>query len=133
MTKSLCLIAGSVVVLGFAAACSSALPAAPTTANATAPATPLADLASTPVVTLQPNNTASPSSVTVAAGNTVLFSNQSGHAVLLRSYNCSEFSSMGLQNGVSRHTMPFNPAGKTCDYFAFYNAQKVDVGRVVVE
>ena len=42
---------------------------------------------STPVVTLEPDLTASPAQVSVAAGNTVLVANQSARPVLMRSYN----------------------------------------------
>ena len=84
-------------------------------------------------VTLQPDGTASPAVVSVAAGHTILMVNNSSKYVLIRSFNCSEFSSMGLQPGDEQHTMPFRPAGKTCDYFAWGNyPQKTFQGQVNV-
>lgn len=90
--------------------------------------------ASYPVVTLQADLTASPSMVTVPKGSKVLMVNNSSRYVLVRSYNCTEFSTMGLQPGISRHTMAFSPAGKTCDYFVRdTNSQKIFVGQVAVQ
>jgi len=72
-------------------------------------------------VTLQPDGTASPAVVSVAAGHTILMVNNSSQYVLIRSSNCSQFSSMGLQAGDEQHTMPFRVAGKTCNYYAYRN------------
>jgi hypothetical protein len=84
-------------------------------------------------VTLNPNNSATPSSLAVASGYKVLFVNNSGRPVALHSYNCSEFSYMSLNAGYSKNTLPFNPAGKTCDYTAYdTNYQKIFVGRITV-
>ena len=133
MTKLLSCLVG-VLMIAFACACGGALPASPTAVAPGPTAAALADTVSaTPAITLQSDNTASPASVSVHAGGTVLVTNASGHYLLLRSYNCTEFSSMGLAAGASRHTMPFNPAGKSCDYFAYYNSQKVDIGQVNVQ
>jgi hypothetical protein len=85
-----------------------------------------------PVVTLQPDLTANPALVTVQAGAKVLMVNNSTQYVLVRSY-CPEFGTMGLQPGVSRHTNPFYPAGKTCDYFVFDYPRKIFVGQVAVK
>ena len=68
-----------------------------------------------------------------AAATSILFNNQSSRYVLMRSFNCTEFSIVGLQAGVSRYTMPFNPAGKACDYFAYDYPKKIFVGRVYVQ
>ena len=94
-----------------------------------------AAISSYPAVTLQADLTASPSSVTVAAGSKVLMVNNSTRYVSVNSYNCAEFSSMGLQPGVSRHTMPFYTGGKTCDYFVWDKnwSRKIFVGQVVVQ
>lgn len=84
------------------------------------------------VVTLQADLTADPPVVAIPVGNTVLMVNNSTRYVLIRSYNCTQFSSMGLQPGVSRHTMPFYTAGKTCEYFAWDYPQKIFQGKVEV-
>jgi hypothetical protein len=84
------------------------------------------------VVTLQPDYTASPAMVSLPAGETILIVNNTSQYVLIRSYDCSEFSSMGLQPGVSRHTMPFTPAGETCHYFAWHYPRKDFQGQVNV-
>ena len=83
------------------------------------------------VVTLQPDGTASPAVVSVAVGHTIMMVNNSSQYVLIRSYNCSQFSTMGLQPGVARYTMPFRPAGKTCEYFAYGDySQQIYKGQV---
>ena len=94
-----------------------------------------AAISSYPAVTLQADLTASPSSVTVAAGSKVLMVNNSTRYVRVFSSNCSEFSTLLLQPGVSKHTWPFNPAGKTCDYYAWDTnwSRKIFVGQVVVQ
>jgi hypothetical protein len=120
-------------VMIWTGACAKETPTAPTIASGDVSGARTADVTSSPTVTLLPDLTASPSEVTVQAGNTVLVSNQSGRTVLLRSFNCSEFSNIWLSSGASRHTFPFNPAGKTCDYFAYDYPQKIFVGRVYVQ
>ncbi len=92
-------------------------------------------ISSYPTVTLQADLTASPSSVTVAAGSKVLITNNSSRYVRLFSSNCGEFSAMQLQPGVSKHTWPFNAAGKTCDYYAWDTnwSRKIFVGQVAVQ
>jgi len=84
------------------------------------------------VVTLQSDGTASPPVVSVPAGRTILMVNNTSKYVLVRSYNCSEFSSMGLQPGVARHTMPFDYPGDTCNYFVWNYPQKTLEGQVNV-
>lgn len=84
------------------------------------------------VVTLQPDLTVSPAVVGVAAGRTILMVNNSSRYVLLRSYNCSQFSSMQLESGASKHTMPFTMPGKTCEYFVWDYPQKIFQGKVSV-
>ena len=86
-------------------------------------------------VSLLPDKTASPSTVEVTAGARVWFTNRSGDHVRLHSYNCSEFNMMGLYDGTSKNTLPFSPAGKTCDYFAWEEnwSRKIFQGRVVVK
>ena len=87
-----------------------------------------------PTVMLQPDLTASPSSVTVPVGYKVRFVNNSGDYVMLQSYNCSsQFSTMGLGTGLAKHTGPFMVAGKTCRYFARQaNWSEIFVGYVSV-
>ncbi len=131
--KSFSLGAIAFGVMIWTGACAKETPTAPSIVSGDVSGARTADLTSTPTVTLLPDLTASPAQVTVAVGDTVLFANQSGRALLLRSYNCSEFSTMWLDPGMSRHTMPFNPAGKTCDYFAYSYPQKIFVGRVYVQ
>jgi hypothetical protein len=88
-----------------------------------------------PVVTLLPDLTTDPSQVTVPAGYRVKMVNNSGRYAKMHSYNCSEFSMVNLPNGGWINTSVFNPAGKTCDYFAWdVNwSRKIFVGQVVVE
>jgi hypothetical protein len=86
-----------------------------------------------PTVTLQEDLTADPAVISVQSGQSVLMVNNSTRYVLVRSYNCSQFSSMGLQPGVSRHTMPFYTAGKTCDYFVWDYPRKIFNGSVNVQ
>jgi hypothetical protein len=106
---------------------------APTSTGSSASA-PTLTTASTSevVVTLQSDGTASPSVVSLPAGKTILMVNNSSQYVRIRSYNCSQFSSIGLQPGASLHTMPFTPAGKTCDYFAWDYPRKIFQGQVNV-
>jgi len=105
----------------------------PTSTEASAVAPRLTTQSTEVVVTLQPDGTASPAVVSVAAGHTILMVNNSSQYVRIRSFNCSQFSSIGLQPGASLHTMPFMPAGKTCDYFAWGNyPQKIFQGQVNV-
>jgi hypothetical protein len=123
--------------LVFTLACSEGAPLAPSQLNADlrvpAAQTTVATTA-TQGVTLLSDLTASPSSITVAAGSRVLFTNTSGRSTRLHSYNCSEFSLMALPDGYSKNTSPFGAAGKTCDYFAWDTnwSRKIFVGQVVV-
>ena len=82
-------------------------------------------------VTLEPDGTANPSVVSVAVGHTILMVNKSSQYVRVRSYNCTEFATMGLQPGAARYTMPFESAG-TCDYFVWNYPQKIFQGQVRV-
>ena len=95
-------------------------------ANATTSAT---------VVTLQPNLTADPARVTVAAGSVVKFVNKSGRYAKVHSYNCTEFSMVSLPDGGWRNTQVFKPAGKTCDFFVWETdwSRKLFEGQVVVQ
>jgi hypothetical protein len=90
---------------------------------------------SQPVVTLLPDLTVSPSQVTVRAGYRVRMVNNSGRAARIHSYNCSEFTLMALPAGYSKNTLPFSPAGKTCDYFVWETdwSRKIFVGQVIVQ
>jgi hypothetical protein len=123
-----------VVLMVWTVGCSRAAPTAPMEVGGAASAAQAVDATTAEsVVTLMADTTASPSQVTVPNGSTILITNASGRYVLLRSFNCSEFSSMGLQAGASRHTMPFNPGGKTCDFFAYDYPKKIFVGQVHVQ
>jgi hypothetical protein len=85
-------------------------------------------------VTLNADNTATPSSLAVASGYKVLFVNNSGRGVSLHSYNCSEFTYMDMGAGYSQNTLPFRPAGKTCDYLAYDDSyRKIFEGRITVQ
>jgi hypothetical protein len=115
-------------------ACAREMPAGPSAVSAEVPAPQAANTTSGELtITLLTDNTASPSSVTVQPGDTILVRNNSGRYVLLRSPNCSEFSTMGLQNGAARHTWPFDPGTRTCDFYAYASySQKTFVGEVHV-
>jgi ABC-type Fe3+-hydroxamate transport system substrate-binding protein len=103
-------------------------------ATAVAPDDGAALTSSAYTVALNPDRTASPATLAVASGYSVLFVNNSGVPVALHSYNCSEFTYMSLYPGYSKRTLPFSPAGKTCDYFAYdSNYQKMFVGRIIVQ
>lgn len=132
MTKrfSMCAVGGLMIV--WTLGCAQQTPSAPTIASDDVSGARMADVTSSPTIMLMPDLTANPAQVAVPAGVTVLVSNQSGRYVLLQS-NCSEFSTMGLQAGASRHSWPFNPAGKTCNYFAYKYPQKIFVGSVYVQ
>jgi len=104
----------------------------PTSTEASAVAPRLTTLSTEVVVTLEPDRTASPPVVGVAAGQTILMVNNTSQYVLVRSYNCSQFSAMQLAPGAAKHTMPFNPSGKRCDYFVWDYPQKIHQGQVNV-
>lgn len=124
-------------MLAFTIGCAREMPLGPSdlSAGVSGVASNALITSSYPVVTLQPDLTVDPAVVTVPVGDKVLMVNNSTRYVLVRSYNCTQFSTMGLQPGVSRHTMPFYPAGKTCDYFVsdYPNPNKIFVGQVVVQ
>ena len=115
-------------------ACARSSPTAPAASSA-AIASDGTDLTSASFrVTLLPDLTASPSSLSVASGYKVLFVNNSGRGVALHSYNCTEFTYMSLNAGYSKNTLPFRPAGKVCDYFAYDNDyRKIFEGRITVQ
>jgi hypothetical protein len=87
------------------------------------------------VVTLQPDKTANPSTVTVPEWTKVMFVNQSGADVTIQSYNCTEFSLLRIPDGYYRRTTYFTPAGKRCDYFASdgNGSRQIFVGAVFVQ
>src|SRR6266571_1676570 len=107
MTRaSLCAI--GIAMLMFAGACSQTTPGAPTSAapevsavvsgeasEATSGAR-MGTMAVSPTVTLQPDLTANPSWVTVAAGTRVKFVNNSGRFITIHSYNCYQFQGLDL-------------------------------------
>jgi hypothetical protein len=84
-------------------------------------------------VILQPDLTASPSTITVPFRSKLTFVNNSARYVKLRA-NCSEFITMGMQPGDSRQTMEFEPVGETCNYYTWDTnwSRKIFVGRVSV-
>jgi plastocyanin len=106
---------------------------APMSSASSAPAPKLTSQSTSEVVvTLQPDRTASPAVVSVAVGQTILMVNNSSQYARVRSYNCSEFSIVGLQPGDSRHTWPFEQAGRTCEYFVSAYPNKIFQGKVNV-
>ena len=137
MTKKSWFAAMGIGLLVFSLGCSEGAPSAPTSLASNDVSAAMGASASTtysyPVVTLEPDLRAHPASVTVPAGDKVLFVNNSGLYVFIRSYNCSQFSSLRLQPGTSNHTMPFYTAGKTCDFFVWDYPQKNFVGQVHVQ
>ena len=131
MTRKLWVSMIGVGMLTLTVGCAREMPVGPSELNGEVSGTALTS--SEYVVTLMPDLTASPASLSVTAGYKVLFVNNSGKSVDLHSYNCSEFIYMSFSAGYSKNTRPFSPAGKTCDYFA-YNASyaKILVGQVSV-
>jgi len=87
--------------------------------NATVGGAATSSTSGEPTIIFWPDQTADPAVIWVQSGQSVLMVNNSSRYVSINSYNCTQFSSMGLQAGVSRHTMPFYPAGKRCDYFVW--------------
>ena len=84
--------------------CAGSSPTAPAASSA-AIAPDGADLTSSSYrVTLLPDLTASPSSLSVASGYNVLFVNNSGRGVALHSYTCTEFTFMSLMKAVRKRT-----------------------------
>jgi hypothetical protein len=135
MTQRLPWVGVALVIV--AAGCSS--PTAPTSARpdayVSAPAEMSLESGTVPVVTLLPDLTVSPAEVSVASGSRVRMVNNSGRSVWMHSYNCSEFQMMALRAGYSKNSLPFKPAGKTCDYFAWADdtwSRKIFEGRVHV-
>ena len=125
----------ALAVVLIAGGCGRQAPTAPESPNATAVASEDGAALTSPAysVTLQSNLTATPATLSVASGYKVLFVNNSGRAVSLHSYNCSQFNYMDLYAGYSKNTLPFSPAGKACDYFAYdANYQKIFAGRITV-
>src|SRR5439155_13307256 len=92
-------------------------------------------MATSPVVTLQPDLTANPSWVTVAAGSRVKFVDNSGRSVAIHCYNCIELGQLSLNPGTSKNTQVFWHAGKTCDYFAWDTnwSRQIFQGHVTVQ
>jgi plastocyanin len=136
MTKQFWCEAMGISLLVFNLGCSQGTPTAPSSLAGNNFGAASDSTASTtyayPVVTLEPDLHAYPASVTVPVGDKVLFVNNSGLYVSIRSYNCPQFSSMLLQPGTSNHTMPFYTAGKTCNYFVWDYPQKNFEGTVTV-
>jgi hypothetical protein len=115
--------------------CARNSPTAPATSSAVLPSGDGEALTSSSyTVTLQPDLTASPSSLSVTSGSKVLFVNNSGRGVALHSYNCSQFTYMSLNAGYSKNTLAFSPSGKVCDYFAYDDTyRKIFEGRITVQ
>jgi len=109
-------------------------PVGPSELSATSSAATMGTMATTSaVVTLQPDLTATPASVTVPAWTKVSFVNNSGRFVTLFSYNCSEFD-IRIPSGYYARTTYLSP-GRACDYFAWdVNwSRQIFVGQVVVQ
>ena len=103
------------------------------TKSPTSPPTLTTQYISDATVTLQPDGTASPAVVSVGVDHTILMVNKSSKYVRVRSSNCGEFATMGLQPGGSSHTMPFRPAGKTCEYHVSAYPNIIYQGQVNVD
>ena len=130
------------VVIGFATmlmtvGCGKQAPNGPSemAVEVSSPEATMATTFATPVVTLGADLTASPAFVTVPVGAKVRMVNNTGRALRIFSYNCTEFSPIALSPGSGANTSPFRPTAKTCDYFAWdYNwSRKILVGQVVVQ
>jgi hypothetical protein len=123
MTKQLWFRATGMCLLTFTLGCSQQGPTAPSSLASEDLDTALGSTASTtssyPVVTLEPDGRVNPASVTVPVGGKILMVNHSPQYLLIRSYNCSQFATMGLRAGAARHTMVFYDGGVTCDFFAW--------------
>ncbi|PYR94141.1 MAG: hypothetical protein DMF84_06200 [Acidobacteria bacterium] len=134
MTKTFWLGVIAFGLLTWTVGCARDNPAAPSDLNLSAAQGPLSELTTTsyPIVTLQPDLTADPPLVTVRAGDPVLMINNSAQFVRIRSSNCSEFSAVWLNPGASKHTWPFSPAGKKCDYFVWNWPDRVFEGQIAV-
>lgn len=136
MTKQCWFGAVGIGVLAFHLGCSHDVPTAPSRVVGSnfSVSTVVASTIAPGSVTFQPDQTANPASITVPADSKLLMINRSGQYVRLHSSNCSEFRSIGLFNGESKHTLPFTPAGKTCNYFAFTDnrTRRIFQGEVVV-
>jgi hypothetical protein len=137
MTKKSWFGAVGVGLLTFTLGCSEGAPGAPTSLARSDFGDSTAVLAATIApgsVTFQPDLTASPSSITVPADSKLLMINRSGRYVVLQSYKCSEFRSIALADGYAKHTLPFSPAGKTCDYFVWTDnrTRKIFAGEILV-
>lgn len=138
MTKKSWFEAIGIGLLMLSLGCSDGPPSAPSTLASNDFGAALGSTASTysyPVVKLEPDMRAYPDRVTVVAANrdAVWFVNNTSQYWLIRSYNCSNFSTMGLQPGAWRYTEPFYHPGKTCDFYAYDEyPHKVFLGQVVV-
>src|SRR3954463_436964 len=97
--KSLLALIG-VGVLTLSAACARDMPVGPDQLTSEVSGTAL----TSPdyVVTLRPDLTASPASLSLTAGYQVLFVNSSGQPVKVHSYDCTEFTYMSLNVGYSK-------------------------------
>jgi hypothetical protein len=140
MTKKSWFEATGILLLLFGVGCSQGAPTAPSSPAredfGTASGSTASTTSSYPVVKLEPDLRAYPARVTVVAANrdAVWFVNNTSKYWLIRSYNCSNFSTMGLQPGASRYTKPFYLPGRTCDFYAYDEyPHKVFLGQVVVD
>src|SRR5882672_1692555 len=136
MTRKLWLSMIGVGMLTLTIGCARQTPLAPEDVGSAIPDAPAAlTTTGTPVVTLMPDLTAAPASITVPAWSAVQFVNNSGRFVTIHSYTCTAFSLLRIPAGYSRSTSYFRPAGKTCDYFAWDGnwSRQIFVGQVVVQ
>jgi len=116
------------------AACEQMTPTGPSASRPSLASDDSTSLVFSQGVTLNADNTATPSSMSVPAGYKVTFSNQSGRMLLLHSTDCWEFNYMSFTVGMVKNTPPFSPGGKTCHYWANdSNYQKIFVGQITVQ
>lgn len=142
MTKKFWSAVMGIGMLTLTVGCAGA-PTAPTSASVvssevsgTSPGATSETTTTSAVVTLQPDETANPSTVTVPEWTKVQFVNNSGQYASIQSYNCTEFSLLEIPAGYSRRTEYFRPAGKKCDYFAWADdnySRRMFVGSVIVQ
>jgi hypothetical protein len=133
MTRTHCLgVLCFAVLVPFTAACGES-PTAPSLSAAALASDDSTSLVAAQGVTLNADNTATPSSMAVLAGYKVTFYNRSGRMLVLQSTDCWEFNYMSLAVGMSRNTSPFSPAGKTCHYWVNASSGKTFVGQITVQ
>jgi Tfp pilus assembly protein PilW len=136
--QSLSLRVAGVVMAVWVSACSQANPVKPSEvdgaiAGSTSEDASAISMSSTyPLITLMPNGTASPSSVSVAYGGRVRMFNNTSQERMIQSSNCTAFNYMVLSPGMSKNSLGFAPSGRVCQFWAMESGTKIFVGQVTV-